>query len=194
MTEDLSLRFEYLVERLRSAYGSIGHSSGRPYIYFVYSPRLESQVSRMARDYLSTDEHLQVCHLDFLRLSIESLAGQEEQREQLLNDSRKTNSSIGIVRLWARRTLAIIKEYLESLEQGARPVIVLHGLAALHPLANPTSFIEFLAEQEPRHPKTGVIVPMVLLIPGIRPAHSSHVYLFLGQERLRFNFYRGEEI
>jgi hypothetical protein len=194
MTEDLSQRFEYLVERLRSAYGSIGHSSGRPYIYFVYPPRLESQVSQMARDYLSTDAHLQVCHLDFLRLAIDSLAGQEEQREQILNDPRKTNSAIGIVRLWARRTLAVIKEYLEPLEQGVRPVIVLHGLSALHPLANPTSFIEFLAEQEPRHPKTGIIVPIVLLIPGIRPSHSSHVYLFLGQDRLRFNFYRGEEI
>ncbi|QBD82805.1 hypothetical protein EPA93_45325 [Ktedonosporobacter rubrisoli] len=194
MTEDLSQRFEYLVERLRSAYGSIGHSSGRPYIYFVYPPKLESQVSQMARYYLSTDMHLQVYHLDFLRLAIDSLAGQEEQREQLLNDPRKTNSAIGIVRLWARRTLAVIKEYLEPLEQDVRPVIVLHGLSALHPLANPTSFIEFLAEQEPRHPKTGIIVPIVLLIPGMRPAQSSHVYLFLGQDHLRFNFYRGEEI
>jgi hypothetical protein len=194
MTEDLSQRLEYLIDRLRSAYGSIGHSSGRPYIYFVYPPSLESQVSTQIRYALCTDAHLHVCHLDFLRLSIESLADQEEQRQQLLNDPRKTNSSIGIVRLWARRTLTKITRELEALEPDVHPVVVLHGLAALHPLGNPTSFMEFLAEQEPRHPKTGAIVPIVLLIPGTRPPQSSHVYLFLGQERLRCNFYRGEEI
>ena len=55
-------------------------------------------------------------------------------------------------------------------------------------------FQEFLAEQEPRDPTTNTIVPVVLLIPGIRPPQTSRRYLFLGQERLRFDFYRGEEM
>jgi hypothetical protein len=54
--------------------------------------------------------------------------------------------------------------------------------------------MEFLAEQEPRNPSTNTVVPIVLLIPGIRPPQTSHRYLFLGQERLRFDFYRGEEM
>jgi len=54
--------------------------------------------------------------------------------------------------------------------------------------------MEFLAEHEPRHPDTNTIVPIVLLIPGTRPPQTSRRYLFLGQERLRLDFYRGEEI
>ena len=54
--------------------------------------------------------------------------------------------------------------------------------------------MEFLAEQEPRNPRTTTIVPIVLLIPGIRPPQTSRRYLFLGQERLRLDFYRGEEM
>ena len=73
-------------------------------------------------------------------------------------------------------------------------MVVLHGLAALHPLGNPTALMEFLAEQEPRDPSTNSIVPIALLIPGVRPPQTSRRYLFLGQERLRFDFYRGEEM
>ena len=54
--------------------------------------------------------------------------------------------------------------------------------------------MEFVSEHEPRNPKTDTIVPIVLLIPGTRPPQTSRRYLFLGQERLRFDFYRGEEM
>ena len=99
------------------------------------------------------------------------------------------------MRLWARtlsREIAIKLE--ETAQQAKRPVVVLHGLAALHPLGNPTALMEFLAEQETRDPSTNTIVPIVLLIPGIRPPQTSRRYLFLGQERLRLDFYRGEEM
>lgn len=98
------------------------------------------------------------------------------------------------MRLWARSTSEAITTCLETTQDGERPVIVLRGLAALHPLGTPTTLMEFLAEQEPRHLSTNTIVPIVLLIPGIRPAQTSHVYQFLGQERLRLDFYRGEEM
>lgn len=194
MSMDLQERFEYLVERLRTNYSTIGHSSGRPYIYFVYPPRMESQVWRLADDQLRTDTQLTFCHINLLRLTIESLEGQEEQRKELLDNPKKTNSAAGIVRLWARSTAEAISTRLEGTQDEERPVIVLRGLAALHPLGTPTALMEFLAEQEPRHPRTNAVVPIVLLIPGTRPPQTSHVYQFLGQERLRLDFYRGEEI
>ncbi|MGH2508773.1 MAG: hypothetical protein ACRDHZ_15410 [Ktedonobacteraceae bacterium] len=193
MSTELQERFEYLIERLRTAYSTIGHSSGRPYIYFVYPPALESQVWQLA-DQLRTDIHLKFCHINVLQLTIQSLEGQEKQRQLLLDTPKKTNSAAGIVRLWARSTSEAITACLETTQEGELPVVVLRGLAALHPLGTPTALMEFLAEQEPRNPRTNAIVPIVLLIPGIRPPQTSHVYQFLGQERLRLDFYRGEEM
>lgn len=194
MNEELAERFEYLVERLRTTYTNIGHSSGRPYIYFVYDPSAESQAWKLAEIHLRTDLHLTFCHINLLSLTIASLNGQEERHQSLLNDPKKMNSASGIVRLWVRRTNEQINMALENMQEDERPVIVLRGLAALHPLGTPTSLMEFLAEHESRHPKTNAIVPIVLLIPGKRPPQSSHVYQFLGQERLLLDFYRGEEI
>ncbi len=194
MSTGLQPRLDYLVDRLRSTYDGIGHSSGRPYVYFVYHPSLESQTCRLVEDQLRTDTHLTFHHIDILRLTIDSLTGQEEQRESLLSDPKKTNSATGIVRLWARRTSTAIDAHLENTKEDERPVVVLRGLAALHPLSNPTTLMEFIAEKEPRNPRTGSIVPIVLLIPGTRLPQTSHVYLFLDQPRFRLNFYRGEEL
>ena len=77
---------------------------------------------------------------------------------------------------------------------GSRPVVVLRGLAALHPLGNPTSLMEAVAEQELRDPGSGRAIPVVLLVPGLRPPGSSRTYLFLGREDLSLQFYRGEEV
>lgn len=89
MSMELQERFEYLVERLRTTYSTIGHSSGRPYIYFVYPPTLESQVWQQAESYLRTDIHLKFCHINLLHVTIQSLEGQEKQRELLLNTPKK---------------------------------------------------------------------------------------------------------
>jgi hypothetical protein len=194
MNTDIQPRLDYLVDRLRSTYDGIGHSSGRPYVYFVYHSSLESTICRLVDEQLQTDTHLTFHHIDILDLTIESLAGQEAQREALLNDPKKTNSSMGIVHLWTRRTTSAITTCLENTRVGERPVIVLRGLAALHPLSNPTMLMEFMAEKEPRNPITDSIVPIVLLIPGTRLPQTSHVYLFLDQPRFRLNFYRGEEL
>ncbi len=194
MSTNLQERLDYLVDRLRSTYDGIGHSSGRPYVYFVYHPSLESQICRLVEDQLRSDTHLTFHHIDALQLTIESLARQEEQREALLNDPKKTDSATGIVRLWVRRTTTAINTCLENTKEGERPVVVLRGLAALHPLSNPTMLMEFIAEKEPRNPITESIVPVVLLIPGTRPPQTSHIYFFLDQPRFRLNFYRGEEL
>ena len=196
MSDELQQRLDVLLYRLQSAYDGIGHSSGRPYVYFVYPPEQERAMHRMVNEQLRSDATLCFHQIDLLPLTIKSLDGQEERRQQLLNDPLKQSGTAeAIMRLWTRTLSREITSKLEeTAPQGKRPVVVLRGLAALHPLGNPTAMMEFLAEQEPRDPKTNTIVPIVLLIPGIRPPQTSRRYLFLGQERLRFDFYRGEEM
>jgi len=196
MSDELQQRLDVLIHRLRTAYDGIGHSSGRPYVYFVYPPEQERAVQRMVDEQLWSDAALAFHQIDLLPLTIQSLAGQEERRQQLLNDPLKTGSvTEAIMRLWARGVSRSITARLETAQpEGGRPVVVLQGLAALHPLGNPTTLMEFLAEHEPRHPGNNTIVPIVLLIPGTRPPQTSRRYLFLGQERLRLDFYRGEEM
>lgn len=195
MSDELQERLDLLIDRLKTAYDGIGHSSGRPYIYFVYPPEQERIVRRMAEELLRNDRTLCFHHVDFLPLTINSLAGQEERRQQFLDDPMKHDSATeAIIRLWVRAISHDIKTRLENAQQEGRPVIILKGLAALHPLSHPTALMEFLAEQELRDPKTHLIIPIVLLIPGVRPPQTSRRYLFLGQEQLRFDFYRGEEL
>lgn len=196
MSVELQQRLDVLLYRLHTAYDGIGHSSGRPYVYFVYPPEQERAVQRMIDEQLRGNTTLCFHHVDLLPLTIKSLTGQEERRQQLLNDPLKQSSTAeAIMRLWAR-TLSreITSKMEETATQGKRPVVVLRGLAALHPVGNPTALMEFVSEQEPRDPRNGTIVPIVLLIPGMRPPQSSRRYLFLGQERLRLDFYRGEEM
>lgn len=191
---DLADRMLFLKQRLQQAYDGIGHSHGRPYVYFVYPPEQERTVRRLVDEELRNDASLTFCHLDVLSIVLQSTAGQEARREQLLADPVKgAGAAESIMRLWARRVADAITTTLQP-EQSGRPVIVLRGLAALHPLGTPTSMMEALAEQEPRDPRTNKVIPIVLLVPGVRPAQSSRTYLFLGQERLRQSFYRGEEV
>jgi hypothetical protein len=196
MSDEFQQRLDVLLYRLHTTYDGIGHSSGRPYIYFVYPPEQERTVQRMIDEQLRSDTTLCFHHIDLLPLTIKSLTGQEERRQQLLNDPLKLSSTAeAMMRLWARTLSREITTKLEeTAQQGRKPVVVLRGLAALHPLGNPTALMEFLAEQEPRDPGTNTVIPIVLLIPGIRPPQTSRRYLFLGQERLRFDFYRGEEM
>ncbi len=98
-----------------------------------------------------------------------------------------------IVSIWARALSRKISEALEGAEGAGRPVVVLRGLAALHPLGNPTMLMERVAEQEPRDPRTNRMVPIIALVPGERPPQTSRTYRFLGLDRQEQSFYRGEE-
>jgi hypothetical protein len=192
--DELTRRLEYLVERLKTTYDGIGHSSGRPYVYLVYPPDQERAIRRLADEHLLSNDELRYHHIDLLPLAIDSLAGQEDRREQLLSaNGQATSAAQSILRLWARRVSQAVEDRLSESESG-RPVVVLRGLASLHPLGNPTSLMEEIAEQEPRDRATGRIVPFVLLVPGLRPPGTSRTYLFLGREDLRLEFYRGEEV
>lgn len=194
MTE-IEQRFEYLLDRLRTAYDGVGHSSGRPYVYFVYPPDQERAVRRLADESFRDGPSLRFHKIDLLELTIDSLRDREEQSQRLLNDPAKRDGAANsILRLWVRAVGKAIDAAVASPFSPARPVIVLSGLAALHPLGNPTSLMEALAESEPRDPVTNRIVPVVLLVPGVRPPQTSRTYQFLGLKRLELSFYRGEEI
>jgi hypothetical protein len=191
----LEERFNTMLARLNEAYDSIGHSSGRPYLYFVYPLAKDQYIRRLADERMHVDHNLHYIHIDLVRLTIESLAGQEEKRAALLNDPMKGgNAGTSIVRLWARRLAREIETSLVDLERNSRPVVVLRGVAALHPLGNPTNLMESVAESEPRNPHTGGTIPVVLLVPGTHPPQASRTYYFLGLPHARLTFYRGEEM
>lgn len=191
----LEERFDNMLERLHEAYDSIGHSSGRPYVYFVYPPEKDQYIRRLADDRMHDNSTLHYVHIDLVRLTIASMAGQEKRRAELLDDPVKgSNAGTSIVRMWARRLAKEIEASLGDLEPGERPVVVLRGTAALHPLGNPTSLMESVAESEPRNPHTGQTIPVVLLVPGTHPPQASRTYDFLGLPQERLTFYRGEEM
>lgn len=192
---DLAERLSFLKQRLRTAYDGIGHSHGRPYIYFVYPPEKERELRRLITLDLQSDSTLTFCHLDMLPILMQTTVGNEVRREELLNDPKNgKNAKVSLLRVWSRAVARTITTRLATIVPGTRPVVVLYGLAALHPLTTPTGMMEGMAEEEPRDPATGRIVPIVLLIPGIRPPQTSREYLFLGEDSLRKSFYRGEEI
>jgi hypothetical protein len=194
MIDLLPYRLEGLLARLRSAYDGIGHSSGRPYLYFVYPPEQERAMRRQVDDTLRSDDSLCFHQVDLLPLTIAELTGQEDRRRELLLDHHFPGAAGDIVGLWTRALIEAIDAALVSPVTAGRPVVVLSGLAALHPLGNPTALMEGIAEQEPRDPRTNRIVPIVLLVPGTRPAQTSRQYRFLGLERRTLDFYRGEEL
>src|SRR5438876_3001819 len=102
MSDELQQRLDVLMYRLRTAYDGIGHSSGRPYVYFVYPPEQERALRRLADEELRDDATLRFHHVDVAPLTVQSLSGQEERREQLLADpSKRASAAESIVRVWA---------------------------------------------------------------------------------------------
>jgi hypothetical protein len=195
MSDDLALRLILLRSRLHTSYDGLGQSTGRPYLYFVYPPERERTLHKLVQEHLYDDASLRFYAVHLLPLVIESVAGQEEKRQQLLRDPLHADSTAGaLLRIWTRKTLSAINAHLANAPAVARPVMVLSGLAALYPLSTPTHFMERIGDQEPRHPISGTMVPIVPLIPGFRPAQLTHVYRFLSEEHPLLPFYRGEDI
>ncbi len=192
---ELQERLDLLLGRLRSSYDSIGHSSGRPYVYFVYPPDREKLVYRMVDEATSSPAgNLAFVHVHLLPTVMQTTASQEARREELLDssDAGKT-ASTSLMRLWSRAIGREVADRLPSTADAGRPVIVFRGLAALYPVGNPTGLMELLAENEVRDRVTGRVVPIVILVPGVRPPQTSRTYWFLGRSDLQLDFYRGEE-
>ncbi|MCB0052276.1 MAG: hypothetical protein KDE24_22350 [Caldilinea sp.] len=192
---DLQERLSAVQQRLATVYDGIGHNSGRPYLYFVYAPGDELIVRRLADDMLVEGNDVTYLHIDLLPLTIESLAGHEAKRAELLNDPVKgQGADKSIVRRWALALQKAITARLAETDGSRRPVVVLRGLGALHPLGNPTELMEAVAEKELRDPRTDKIVPILLLVPGSHLPQVSRTYQFLGLAEQTLTFYRGEEL
>jgi hypothetical protein len=189
---ELSHRFDQMLHRLAEAYDAIGHSSGRPYLYFVYPPEQELEVRRKVAEQMVDNGDLGFVHIDLVRLTGDSVDGQEEKRTKLLAESDGAKASL--MRMWARRLADEIRQRIQAIPPPLRPVVVLLGTAALYPLGNPTALMESVAENEIRSPQTNQVVPVVLFVPGRHVPDASRTYLFLGRDDQRLSFYRGEEI
>src|SRR5260370_37135281 len=100
----------------------------------------------MVDEQLRSDNVLSIHHINLLPLTITSLAGQEERRQQHLNDPAKKDSvAEAMMRLWARTVSRGITARLTHTHQDGRPVIVLRELPALHTVGNTTAVIALAA-------------------------------------------------
>lgn len=194
--DQLDQRFAFLRTRLQSAYDGLGQSTGRPYLYFVYPPEADQQVRRVIDEQFTTLPSLYTIRIDLLDLTMEALRGEEEGREAVLVDPNPAISSVApgdIADLWQDELRIAMQERLEDVSPGTRPFILLEGLAALHPLTNPTAVMEKFAEDSLDNPATGRPVPIVLFVPGYRVPNTSRQYYFLREASEQLKMYRGED-
>ncbi len=61
---DLVERLASVKQRLHSAYDGIGHSHGRPYLYFIYPPEQERALRRLIEHELENTATLTFSHID----------------------------------------------------------------------------------------------------------------------------------
>src|SRR5579859_8147779 len=71
-----------------------------------------------------------------------------------------------------------------------RPVVLLYGLAAVHPLGTPTDLMACVAETEPCDARTGRVVPTVVFVPGQQPP-MTRSYRFLDPDSPLLPFPKG---
>ncbi|RRR74018.1 MAG: hypothetical protein EI684_07915 [Candidatus Viridilinea halotolerans] len=195
--EQLEQRLAFLRTRLQTAYESLGLSSGRPYLYFVYAPDEEPQVRRAVAEQFALIPSLHPLRIDLLEVTIAALQGEEQGREAVLVDPNPAVAGVApsdIADLWQEELRMVMEERLEAVPTTARPLILLEGLAALHPLTNPTAVMEKFAEQSLEHPATGRPVPIVLFVPGYRVPNTSRQYSFLSHTATQLKMYRGEDV
>jgi len=194
--EQLEQRLSNLRTRIQTAYEGLGQTSGRPYIYFVYPPEAEQQVRRAIDELFTVLPALHVLRVDVLDLTIDTLQGEETAREALLVDPDLAKSKVApreIAEIWQEELRELVQRKLAAVPPSARPIVFLEGLAALHPLTNPTAVMERFAEQSLDNPSTGRPVPIVLFVPGFLVPHMSRTYHFLTQTSQPLLMYRGEE-
>jgi len=88
-SDTLTRRMDGLLARLRTSYDGIGHSSGRPYIYFIYPPEQDRAVRLLAADTLRDDAGLCFHHIDLLPLTITAIKNQEQAALRPLRRARR---------------------------------------------------------------------------------------------------------
>jgi len=194
--DQLEQRFAYLRSRLQNTYDGLGQSSGRPYVYFVYGPEADQQVRRFVDELFTMLPSMHTIRIDLLDLTMDALGGEEEGREAVLvhpDPAVSTMAPSDIADIWQDELRVAMQQALEDVPPGARPLILLEGLAALHPLTNPTAVMEKFAEHSLDNPASGRPVPIVLFVPGYRVPNTSRTYYFLKQSSQQLKMYRGED-
>lgn len=195
--EQLEQRLSHLRARIQTAYEGLGQSSGRPYVYFVYPPEAEQRVRRFIDELFTVLPSMYVVRVDLLDVAIDVLRGEEAAREALLVDPDPAKSTVApreIADIWQEELRDLVQRKLEVAPANARPIVFLEGLAALHPLTNPTAMMEKFAEHSLDNPSTGRPVPIVLFVPGFLVPHTSRTYHFLTQTSQPLLMYRGEDV
>ncbi|MEI6776495.1 MAG: hypothetical protein WCK70_06310 [Chloroflexales bacterium] len=195
--EHLEQRLAFLRTRVQSAYDGLGQSTGRPYLYMVYPPDADLQVRRRIDELFTVIPSLYPVRIDLLHLTLDTLRGEEAGREATLTNpdlAISTTAPSDIAALWQDELRYAMQQAVETTPPGLRPLILLEGLAALHPLTNPTVVMEQFAEHRLDNPATGRPVPIVLFVPGFRVPHTSRAYYFLTQTPQPLLMYRGEDV
>lgn len=195
--EHLEQRLGFLRNRLQSAYDGLGQSTGRPYIYFVYPPEADQLVRRFIDELFTVLPSMHPIRFDLLDLTLDALRGEEEGREATLRSPEPEIATVApseIAEIWRDELRFAIQQALDEAPPGSRPLILLEGLAALHPLTNPTAVMEKFAEHSLDNPATGRPVPVVLFVPGFLVPHTSRTYHFLTQSSSALLMYRGEDV
>ncbi len=195
--EQLEQRLTHLRTRIQTAYEGLGQSSGRPYVYFVYPPAAHQQVQRFIEELFMALPSLYAIRVDLLDLTIAALRGEELAREALMIDPDISKSSVApqeIAGIWQEELREYVLGELAEAPANARPIVFFEGLAALHPLTNPTAVMEQFAEHSLDNPVNGRPVPIVLFVPGFPVRHMSRTYHFLTEASQPLLMYRGEDI
>lgn len=195
--EHLEQRLAFLRTRVQSSYDGLGQSTGRPYLYMVYPPDADLPVRRRIDELFTVIPSLHPVRIDLLHLTLDTLRGEEEGREATLTNpdlAISTTAPSDIAALWQDELRCAMQQAVETTPSGLRPLILLEGLAALHPLTNPTVVMEQCAEHRLDNPATGRPVPIVLFVPGFRVPHTSRTYYFLTQTPQPLLMYRGEDV
>lgn len=195
--EQLEPRLLNLRTRIQTSYEGLGQASGRPYIYFVYPPETDQLMRRLIDEHFTVMPSIHAVRIDLLELTVDTLRGEETAREALLVDPDPVKSTVApreIADLWQEELRDLVQRELEKAPSNARPIVFLEGLAAFHPLTNPTAVMERFAEQSLDNPYTSRPVPIVLFVPGFLVPHASRTYHFLTQTSQPLLMYRGEEI
>lgn len=194
--EQLEPRLAYLRTRIQSTYDGLGQSSGRPYMYFVYSPEADQQVRRFVDEQFMMLPSLYTIRINVLNLTVDALRDEEQGREAVLAHPDLAVAMMApsdIADIWQDELRVAMQQALETVPPGLRPLILLEGLAALYPLTNPTAVMEKFAEHSLDNPATGRPVPIVLFVPGYRVPHTSRQYSFLTPASQPLKMYRGED-
>ena len=102
---DIQQRLAQVAERFAQGYRTIGQSANHPYLSFVCDPDAERLMQALLPSLLQDIPPFVVHQVDLLSITIESLAGQEERRQQFLNDPRtRADQAQSILGVWARET------------------------------------------------------------------------------------------